>query len=343
MAQRRQLDTLLQGRIIGRLEAGQTQTEVSRALNVPQSVISRLWRRFQDTGDVRRIPVQGRPRVTTPQQDRYVTLTARRNRRMPARQLSSELAAVSGVRVSRQTVYRRLRAVGLYARRPAVCVPLTRLHIRSRLQWSQQHRNWTLNEWRNVMFTDESRFSLHNDSRRAIVWRERGTRFNPTNIVERYPFGGGGVLVWGGIMFNGRTDLHVFAGGTVTAQRYRDEVLEPYVRLFRGAAGPHFIFMDDNARPHRAHLVDEFLEREDIHRMDWPARSPDINPIEHAWDALGRRVAARQPPPRTIPDLRNALHEEWGQLPVELLNHLIESMPRRCEVCVAMRGNHTPY
>ena len=79
MAQRRQLDTLLQGRIIGRLEAGQTQTEVSRALNVPQSVISRLWRRFQDTGDVRRIPVQGRPRVTTPQQDRYVTLTARRN------------------------------------------------------------------------------------------------------------------------------------------------------------------------------------------------------------------------------------------------------------------------
>ncbi|PSN30864.1 hypothetical protein C0J52_26256 [Blattella germanica] len=64
MAQRRQLDTLLQGRIIGRLEAGQTQTEVSRALNVPQSVISRLWRRFQDTGDVRRIPVQGRPRVT---------------------------------------------------------------------------------------------------------------------------------------------------------------------------------------------------------------------------------------------------------------------------------------
>lgn len=97
MAQRRQLDTLLQGRIIGRLEAGQTQTEVSRALNVPQSVISRLWRRFQDTGDVRRIPVQGRPRVTTSQQDRYVTLTARRNRRMPARQLSSELTAVSGV------------------------------------------------------------------------------------------------------------------------------------------------------------------------------------------------------------------------------------------------------
>ena len=317
--------------------------KIRRCLNVSQSVISRLWRRFQDTGDVRRMPVHGRPRVTTPQQDRYLNITARRHRTLPARQLSSELAAASGVRVSRQTVYRRLRAVGLFARRPAVCVPLSPVHIRSRLQWSQQHQHWTLDEWRNVLFTDESRFSLNCDSRRTRIWRERGTRFHPTNIVENRPFGGGGVLVWAGIMFDGHTDLHIFDGGTVNARRYRDEILEPYVRLFRGAVGPHFIFMDDNARPHRAHLVDDYLEREDIQRMAWPALSPDMNPIEHAWDALGRRVAARQPPPRTLPDLRNALRVEWELLPAEFFNHLVESMPRRIEACIAMRGNHTPY
>ncbi|KAJ4440283.1 hypothetical protein ANN_08422 [Periplaneta americana] len=86
-------------------------------------------------------------------------------------------------------------------------------------------------------------------------------------------------------MFNGRTDLHIFAAGTVNAQRYRDEVLERHVRLFR----------------------------------------------------------ARQPPSRTLSTLRNALRREWRQLPAELLNHLIEGMPRRCDACVAMRGNHTPY
>ncbi|KAJ4430749.1 hypothetical protein ANN_19340 [Periplaneta americana] len=173
------INTCFEGRIIGRLEAGQTQTEVSRALNVAQSVICRLWRLFEDTGDVRRMPVQGRQWVTTPQEDRYFILTARRNRTMPARQLSSELAAASGVRVSRQTVYRRLRAGGLCARRPAVCVQLTRVHIRNRLQWSRQHQHWTLHEWRNVLFTDESRCSLTNDSRRTKIWRERGTRFHP--------------------------------------------------------------------------------------------------------------------------------------------------------------------
>ena len=77
-----------------------------------------------------------------------------------------------------------------------------------------------------------------------------------------------GVLVWAGIMFNGRTDLHIFDSGTVNAQRYRNEVPEPHVRLFRGAVGPHIIFMYDNARPHRAHQVDDYLQREDIQSMD---------------------------------------------------------------------------
>ncbi|GFX14689.1 transposable element Tcb1 transposase [Trichonephila clavipes] len=57
-----------------------------------------------------------------------------------------------------------------------------------------------------------------------------------------------------------------------------------------------FLFMDDNSRPHRANIVDECLQPEDITRMDWPAYSPDLNTIEHVWDMLGRRIAARQPP-----------------------------------------------
>ncbi|GBO37254.1 hypothetical protein AVEN_127362-1, partial [Araneus ventricosus] len=105
-------------------------------------------------------------------------------------------------------------------------------------------------------------------------------------------------------MLDGRTPLHVFERGTVTGVRYRDEILEPYVCLFRGAVGPEFILMDDNARSHRALLVDEFLESEDIRRMDWPARSPDLNPIEHVWDILGRAIATRNLPPRNSVDER---------------------------------------
>ncbi|GFU91935.1 transposable element Tc3 transposase [Trichonephila clavipes] len=93
-------------------------------------------------------------------------------------------------------------------------------------------------------------------------------------------------------MLNERTELHIFDRGSVIGDRYCEEVLLPHVRLFRGANGPDFIFMDDNARPHRTPAVEELLESEDINRLDWPAYSPYLNSIEHEWDALGRRIAA---------------------------------------------------
>ncbi|GFX12222.1 transposable element Tcb2 transposase [Trichonephila clavipes] len=130
------------------------------------------------------------------------------------------------------------------------------------------------------MFSDESRFSLSSDSRRVTIRRERGTRFEPRNITERHHFPSRGVMVWADIMMADRTDLHFLNTGSVTAQRYRDEILEPYVRLFRGAVGPDFIFMDDNAPCHQAMLIDNFLEIENIHHMSWPANSPNLNPIE---------------------------------------------------------------
>ncbi|UYV80792.1 hypothetical protein LAZ67_19001747 [Cordylochernes scorpioides] len=95
--------------------------------------------------------------------------------------------------------------------------------------------------------------------------------------------------------------------------------------------------MDDNARPHRARLVNEYLQSENIRRMDWPAISPDLNPIEHVWDALGRRIGARHPSPRSLVELRTALLEEWGLLPLDLLQSLVNSMRARCETLIAVR------
>ncbi|GFU69498.1 DDE_3 domain-containing protein [Trichonephila clavipes] len=125
-----------------------------------------------------------------------------------------------------------------------------------------------------VLFIDESRFSINIDSCLTFVWREPGTLYLPSNVREIDNYGGGGFMVCADIMLDGRRSLNVFERGSVTGVRCSDEVLEPCVYLFRGACGPKFILGDDNARPHRALLVDEFLKNEDIHRMDWPARSP---------------------------------------------------------------------
>ncbi|GFY31804.1 cubilin [Trichonephila clavipes] len=192
MAQRKHLNDFLRGRIIGRLEYGRTHLEVSEVLGIAQSVISRFWQRFHDDGNVSRCYSTCRPRVTTPNEDRYLAVTAKRNRRSTASDLSLQLP---------------------------------------------------------------SRFSLQSDSRRTSIWRAPGTRYHQENTIERHRYEGAGWLVWGGIILGSRTDLHV-QSVTMTGHIYRDVILEQHVRLFRGAMGAEFLFMDDNARPHHANIVD---------------------------------------------------------------------------------------
>ncbi|GFW85410.1 transposable element Tcb1 transposase [Trichonephila clavipes] len=148
---------------------------------------------------------------------------------------------------------------------------------------------------------------------------------------------------WGGISIGGCTDLHIIRNGTLTGRRYADEVLRSHIIPYAGAIGDSFIFQDDNARPHRSRLVENMHEAETIQRMEWPVGFPDLNPIEHVWDMLGRRIAARPRPPATVRDLEIALLKEWKSIPQSLIDNLIASMANRCAAVLAVRGDHTPY
>ncbi|GFW81548.1 transposable element Tcb2 transposase [Trichonephila clavipes] len=224
-----------------------------------------------------------------------------------------------------------------------VCVPLTRQHRTARLQWCREHHNWTEQDWACVLFSDESRFSLSSDCRRQLIWRESGTAYRPENIQEKDRYPTCSIMVWAGIMINGRTCLHVVANGTMTGQRYIDEVLLPHVRLFRGAVGDKFVFMDDNATCHRTLAVRDCLDSEGIQRLVWPARSPDLNPIENVCYTFGRQVAGRNYPPTNKNTLIHALTEEWDKLPQQLLDNVVQSMVRRVECCITLHGGHIPY
>ncbi|GFY31466.1 transposable element Tcb2 transposase [Trichonephila clavipes] len=190
--------------------------------------------------------------------------------------------------------------------------------------------------------TDESRFSLSSDSH-AYSSGRAGSRNHP-NIIERDRYGGRCVLVWGGIMLGSRTDLHIFDAGSVNGTRYCNEILLPYVRLFRGAMGLQFLFMDDNAPCHRTVAAEQLLESEDIERKDFPARSSESQSHRACMGFfLGRRLAALTIPPVTIRELRLALQDEWAAMPQQLIVTLILSMGRRCETCLTVRGDHIPY
>ncbi|GBL71645.1 hypothetical protein AVEN_62927-1 [Araneus ventricosus] len=134
------LDDGMRWRIVGRLETGQSQVQICREFNLTPSVMCNLWKQFQDTGSIERKPGQGRPRATTATEDCYLSIIARPSRGATASQLSRDLYA-TGTRVSRVTVSKRLHETGLFARRPAVCVPLTSTNRSVCLAWCREHRD----------------------------------------------------------------------------------------------------------------------------------------------------------------------------------------------------------
>ncbi|GFV86836.1 transposable element Tcb1 transposase [Trichonephila clavipes] len=228
----------------GYIRNGGKELEVSDELGIAQSFISRLWQRFQDDGNVSRCYSTGIPRVTMPNVDRYLAVTAKTNRGSTASCLSRQLSSDTGTTVSRQTVYRHLGHIGLYARRPVRCVPLTATnYCRLRLTWSREHALWTPQQWSCEMFSDMSRFSLQSNSRQTLIWRVPGTSYHQENTIERHRYGGAGWLVWGGIILGSRTDLHV-QSVTMTSHIYQDVILEQHVRLFRGVMGAEFLFLN---------------------------------------------------------------------------------------------------
>lgn len=327
-------------RVIGMVQAGMSLRAIARMTNCHHSTIVRLNERYRTTGSARDNLRSGQPRVTTAVQDRHIVLSHLRNRFLPASQTARETAGRRG-QVSRMTVIRRLRETGLTARRPYVGPNLTQRHRQQRLQWAQEHVRWTRLQWNAVLFTDESRFSISFADGRVRIWRRCGERFADCCVREHNRFGGGSIHVWGGFSFHYRLPLHVFRGN-VNAVTYRDEVLSALVAPAFTNHPDLQLLQQDNARAHTAHITQQYLQQQNIVTIDWPSLSPDMAPIEHLWDELGRRVY-RQVSPANLQQLEAALTREWDLIPQNFLQRLVNSMRSRCQACLLAHGGHTRY
>jgi len=336
------LTEVQRGQAIALLLEGRGQQQVAARFNVHISTIERLVRRMRETGRLADRPRTGRPRVTTPRQDRAIRLAHLRNRHRTASETANNIIGDHGRHIHADTVRNRLRVHGLRARRPYVGLQLTAPRRARRRAWLAAHspQNFPMRQWRRVLFTDESRFTLYRSDGRRRVYRRRGERYADACVIENDRFGGGSVMVWGGISHGFKSQLIVL-DGTLNAARYRDEILRPVVVPL--VQRYNLTFQQDNARPHVARICQNFLTAQNIQPLDWPAYSPDLSPIEHLWDELDRRVRRRQNAPTDLVQLRHALLEEWDNIPMAIVNRLMNSMRRRIRAAINARGGHTRY
>ena len=149
-------------------------------------------------------------------------------------------------------------------------------------------------------------------------------------------------MVWGAFSFNDQTPLYVI-DGNLNGNRYLQEVIQLFVIPALQGIGAAAMCQDDNAQPHRARVVTDFLRQHNVSRMDWPAYSPYLNPVEHAWVELGRRLRSNHVPPTSHAHLARMLVAEWQAIPQAFCQRLVNSMRQRCIECINARGGYTHY
>uniref|UniRef100_A0A8L0DW83 Tc1-like transposase DDE domain-containing protein n=1 Tax=Oncorhynchus mykiss TaxID=8022 RepID=A0A8L0DW83_ONCMY len=323
------------------LERDMTTADVARAINCDVCTVRCPRQRYRETGRTADRPRSGRPRVTTPAQNRYIRTSHLRDRYRMATTTARVTPGTHNPSISAQTVLNRLREAGLRACRPVVRQVLTRHHRQQHRLWTQTHRCWTRQDWQKVLFTDESWFCLTRGDGRIRVYCRRNDRYTEACTLERVRFGGGGsVMVWGDVSQHPQTELVVIAGN-LNAAHYREDILPHVVPFLQ--AHPDMTLQHDNATSHTARYVRDFLRNRNVSLLPWPAKSPNLNPIEHVWDLLDRRVKARAIPLRNVREFVGALVEEWGNISQQELANLVQSMRRRCTAVLNAAGDHTRY
>lgn len=258
--------------------------------------------------------------------------------------ISRGLAHDMSMAVSPTTVRRVLKEGGLRAA-PKVKKPMLSLrHRNARLEFANRHKHWTINDWRKVIWSDETKVNRLGSDGRMWCWKHHGEGLSNRTCQPTVKHGGGSLMIWGCITSKGIGYLTKIEGNMdsdLYCQILRDELVSTL--KFYDLNINKIIFQQDNDPKHTSKKAKECLNELGLNVLQWPSQSPDLNPIEHLWDHLKRRLNARPTQPTGMLELWARVEEEWESIPQGTVLNLIDSMPRRIEAVLKAKGGMTKY
>ena len=283
----------------------------------------------------------GRPLRLSARSERRIRRISILNRDMSLRAIMGIYNRDTHDNISRSTINRILIKYGLKSR-VAVNKPfLTFKQRKRRVDWAFIKKDWSTAQWSCVVFSDESMFRSYSFSNRSMIRRFDNERINPkvTNKVLQH---GPQVHVWGAFSRNG-VGMIKRVDGILNAEKYQRHIINDMDVIGPCLIYPekNLIFQHDLAPSHRSASTISFLKRKKIKTLDWPANSPDANPIENLWFHIKRKLNKMGPMPAD--EMWTAIQEIWYNIPVSLCRWLVDSMPRRMSAIMKMKGYPTKY
>ena len=327
--------------IISLIDSGFSSHEIEAQLGVGHTTVRKVRAKARPCAQKSR---GGRPAKLTATDKRRLVRMVTSGKADNAVQLTRQLKDVTNVECSAQTVRRALKEAGLKAAHKKKKPRLLSRHKSRRLKFALRYQHWTVEDWERVVFSDETKITFLGPDGLKWVWKEPGGALTEQHVEGTVKFGGGSLMMWGCMMAQGvghacRID------GNMDAQLYTHILGDEFLGTLEhyGLEVDKIVFQQDNDPKHTSRIARQWLEDNGVSVLEWPAQSPDLNPIENLWRHLKRQLAGYSTSPTSVHELWERVEAEWKKIPAQVCIDLIKSMPRRIAAVLKAKGGYTKY
>jgi transposase len=324
------------------LQQGKSCTEVSNTLNI--SISSAIRIRKRNNLNIPS-PKMGPPSKVSKRTKHYIANQYNIGKLETMKDGQKLIQSVEGVQVNKKTIRNYLRSENMATFIKQKKPYLTDNHKRARYKFAKDHLNWTVEDWKNVMFSDETIISRIGSYGKKYYYKRPGDKTRrPHHIKKTMQGGGGKMMIWGCITYFGLGDA-CWIPYRLDSVSYV-EVLKDYVftsRDYYGINNSKFLFQQDNATCHTSKTTMDYIKKSKIPLIVWPANSPDLNLIENVWSHLKMKLDQYPEEPRNIDELWERVQDIWTEIPIDFLQDLYRSMPKRIREVYRSKGDTTKY
>ena len=328
--------------VISLLNEGYSHREIQARTGVGKGTVYRISQEME--GEKENNPA-GRPSKLSSRDKQSITRQITSGKLDNAVQATQFINSIIPNPVTSQTVRNVLKESGFYSATKKKVPMLKLVHRQKCLKFARYHENWTVEDWKRVLWSDETKINRIGSDGKVYIWKQCGEAISDRTTTPTVKHGGGNnLMVWGCMGWNGVGKL-VEVQGKMDATQFCEILEEGLVESFEKLEmdEDERIFQQDNDPKHTSKKAQQWFEDNDIQLLDWPPQSPDINPLEHLWYHLKSQLQKYDTPPKGVHELWNRLVEEWNKIPPEVCQRLIESMPRRIQAVLKANGGHTKY
>lgn len=310
---------------------GNSYRKIAELLRVSKTMVENAvkWTPMNET--------RGRKPKITPAVKRNIIRCVKNNPFTSSRQIKNDL----NIDVDTSTIRKTLIRENMKARSPRKVPHLSPKNVQQRLKFAETHIGWPKEKWRNILWSDETKINFFNSDRGVHhVRRPVNAAYNPKYTIKTVKHGGGNIMIWGSFSYNGVGALHRIEG-IMKATDYV-EILQTNMLPYAEDNMPlKWVFQQDNDPKHTAKCAKQWFKDHNINLLEWPAQSPDLNPIENLWNVVKTSIRGKCPTNRDT--LWQLIQASWNAIPVSVCQNLIDSMPRRCRAVLDNKGSSTKY